>query len=427
MASCTRVEQWASRRDLKKSSLHEQTSALGAVYYQARVWERPQWYTSNADLVERYGLSEREVEWDRRWWSPIIDAEHLNMRENAGVVDLSAFQIFDLSGPGAIAFCEYLAVNKVDKPVGSSTYTPWLNRDGGFHSDLTMLRIADETVRVVTGAFDGGRDEAWIKKFMPRDGSVTFTNRTQDFVTIGLWGPKAPAILGSLTDADLTQTGSPYGSIRTISAAGVSCDIFRISYVGDTGWEIYVAWNDAPKLYEALLAAGADHGLRPTGAGVYALTGRVEKGYRLMGAELESEYNPLEAGLARPKVKSEDFIGKAAYLAAREAGPAATMCTFTVDDNTDSQGRKRYMQGGNEPILTVDGNRIVDSHGRVSRVTTAAGGPSVGKHLLLGYLPTELAVVGATFKVMYMNELFPITVAATTGSVFDPEDARLKS
>ena len=420
-------EQWESRRGLKESSLKAITDAAGAEYFTARVWERPHWYSSNADLLEKYGLSEREVEWDNRWWSPIIDAEHMNLRENAGMIDLTAFQILDLTGPGAVAFAEYLSVNKVDKPVGTSTYTPWLNHDGGFHSDLTMLRLGDEHIRVVTGAFDGGRDEAWVKKYMPTDGSVTYSNRTEDYVTIGLWGPNAPAILGQLTDADLSQEGSPYGSVRSIVVDGVDVDIFRISYVGDTGWEIYIPWAQGPQVWEAIAAAGADHGLRPTGAGVYAVGGRVEKGYRLMGAELESEYNPVEAGLARPKVKAADFIGKEAYLAARDKGPDAICCTFAVEDNTDSQGRKRFIQGGNAPIVTNDGERIVDSHGRVSVVTTAGNGPSYGKYLCLGYLPTDMAEIGNTFKVMYMNELFPVTVVATTGSAFDPDDTRLKS
>ncbi len=421
------AEQWAGRRNLTVSPYFSRQEALGAEFFQARSWERPQWYNSNADLVERYGLSEREVEWDNRWWSPITIGEHLNLRENCGMVDLSAFQIYELSGPGAVEFAEYLAVNKVDKPVGSTTYTPWLNHEGGFHSDLTMMRMADDVVRVVTGVFDGGRDEFWVRKHMPVDGSVTFNNRTMEYTTLGLWGPNAPAVLGKLTDFDLSQEGSPYGSIRDVEIAGIPCQLFRISYVGDTGWEIYTSWDNGPALWDALMEAGAEHGLRPTGGGVYGSSGRVEKGYRLMGAELESEYTPVEAGLARPKVKAADFIGKEAYLKAREEGPAAKMCTFTVEDNTDSQGRKRWMQGGNEPILTTDGERIVDSHGRASRVTTAAYGPSVGKMLLMGYLPPELAEIGADFTVMYMNELFPIKVSAVEGSTFDSDDSRLKS
>ena len=141
----------------------------------------------------------------------------------------------------------------------------------------------------------------------------------------------------------------------------------------------------------------------------------------------ESEYNPVEAGLARPKVKAADFIGKEAYLAAREKGPDAVMCTFAVEDQTDSQGRQRFIQGGNAPILTTDGERILDSHGRVSVVTTAGNGPSYGKYLCLGYLPADMAEIGNQFQVMYTNEMFPVTVVATTGSAFDPDDTRLKS
>ena len=421
------LEQWESRRGLKKTPYYSRAEDLGAVFYDARGWERPQWYESNADLIERYGLSEREVEWDNRWWSPIIDGEHLNMRENAALVDLGAFQIFELSGPGAVSFADYLAVNRVDKPVGTSVYTPWLTPDGGFHSDLTMMRTADDTVRIITGAFDGGRDQFWIKKWMPTDGSVTFSNRTEDITTLGLWGPKAPAILASLTEHDLTQEGSPYGSVCEIDVAGIKCSLFRVSYVGETGWEIYTDWENGPALWDALVDAGVPHGLRPTGMGVYGTTGRLEKGYRLMGAELESEYNPVEAGLARPRVKAADFIGKDAYLAAREIEPAAIMCTLTVDDNSDSRGRKRYMQGGNEPILTKDGQRIVDSHGRVSRVTSAGGAPSLGTYILLAYLPPEHAQPGTQLDVMYANERFPVTVAATSGSAFDPDNTRLKS
>jgi glycine cleavage system aminomethyltransferase T len=159
---------------------------------------------------------------------------------------------------------------------------------------------------------------------------------------------------------------------------------------------------------------------------VYGTTGRLEKGYRLMGAELESEYDPVEAGLARPRVKSADFIGKEAYLAAREADPAAVLCTLTVEDHTSSDGRARYMTG-NEPVLTLDGQRIVDRKGRVSYVTSAGAGPSVGKYLLLAYLPPEHAGVGNDLQVMYMNELYPVKVAvAGSTPLFDPDDARMK-
>ena len=419
-------EQWEGRRNLRVGPYFSRQADLDAMFFQARTWERPQWFGANADLVERYNLSERDVEWDNRWWSPITIGEHLNLRENCGVVDLSAFQIYELEGPGAVEYADRLAVNKVDVPVGRSIYTPWLTADGGFHSDLTMMRLSEDRVRIVTGVFDGGRDEFWTRRHMPTDGSVSFRNITEQVTTLGLWGPNAPAVLSQLTDQDLSQTDSPYGSIVDAEVAGLPCQLFRISYVGDTGWEIYAAWDDGPALWDALMEAGADLGIRPTGGGVYGSSGRLEKGYRLMGAELESEYNPVEAGLARPRVKAADFIGKEAYLTAREAGdPEVLMCTLTVEDQTDGRGRKRHMMGGNEPILTPDGGRITDSHGRVSRVTSAGYGPSVDRHLLMAYLPRELAVSGTDLQVMYMNELYPVEVA-TTGSVFDPTDSRMK-
>ena len=419
-------EQWEGRRNLRVGPYFSRQADLDAMFFQARTWERPQWFGANADLVERYNLSERDVEWDNRWWSPITIGEHLNLRENCGVVDLSAFQIYELEGPGAVEYADRLAVNKVDVPVGRSIYTPWLTADGGFHSDLTMMRLSEDRVRIVTGVFDGGRDEFWTRRHMPTDGSVSFRNITEQVTTLGLWGPNAPAVLSQLTDQDLSQTDSPYGSIVDAEVAGLPCQLFRISYVGDTGWEIYAAWDDGPALWDALMEAGADLGIRPTGGGVYGSSGRLEKGYRLMGAELESEYNPVEAGLARPRVKAADFIGKEAYLTAREAGdPEVLMCTLTVEDQTDGRGRKRHMMGGNEPILTPDGGRITDSHGRVSRVTSAGYGPSVDRHLLMAYLPRELAVPGTDLQVMYMNELYPVEVA-TTGSVFDPTDSRMK-
>ena len=420
------AEQWVGRRNLQVGPYFSRQEDLGAEFFQARTWERPQWYGANADLVERYGLSEREVEWDNRWWSPITVGEHLNLRENCGVVDLSAFQIYELEGPGAVEYADRLAVNKVDVPVGRSIYTPWLNSDGGFHSDLTMMRLGEDRVRIVTGVFDGGRDEFWTRRHMPTDSSVTFTNITKQLTTLGLCGPNAPAVLSQLTNQDLDHEGSPYGWIVDAEVAGVSCQLFRISYVGDTGWEIYTAWENGPGLWDALMEAGADLGIRATGGGVYGSSGRLEKGYRLMGAELESEYNPLEAGLARPRVKAADFIGKEAYLAARQAGdPEVLMCTLTVEDQTDGGGRQRHMMGGNEPILTADGGRITDSHGRVSRVTSAGYGPSVGRHLLMSYLPRELSTPGTDLQVMYMNELFPVRVAGTA-AVFDPDDSRLK-
>jgi len=424
-------EQWDSRRNRRISSFHERTKALGAVYFEAGGWERPHWYESNQDLLDEYAgqlPAPREHEWDSRWWSPIQNAEHLAMRDSVAMVDLTAFAIFDVTGPGAVDYMNHMTVNQVDRPVGSAVYTPLLNELGGFRSDLTVLRMGDEHYRVVTGGFDGPRDNYWFRKWLPEDGSVTFEDNTESLCTIGVWGPNARKLVEKVADGDVSNEGFPYGQVRQMNIAGVAVTMLRISYVGELGWEITCDMVHGLALWDALREAGQEFGVTPVGAGVYGTSGRLEKGYRLMGAELESEYNPVEAGLARPRVKSADFIGKGAYLAARDEEPAAHMCTLTVENHRSESGVARHMMGGNEPILTLDGERILDSHGRVSRVTSAGMGPSVGKFLLLAYLPPEHAIEGTELQVMYQNELFPVKVARVGSQpLFDPDDARMKA
>ncbi len=424
-------EQWGSERNMRRSPFWPREEALGAVFFDARGWERPQWYTSNEKLLARYAdqCQPRQHEWDGRWWSPIINAEHLAMRESVAMVDLTAFNQFDVTGPGAMAALQNLCVNNVDVAVGRSIYTPMLAPNGGFRADFTVLRLGTNHYRVVTGAFDGARDKHWITRHLPTDGSVSFADMSGGFCTIGVWGPNAVATISKLTVDDMTQAGFPYGSVRDTWLDGVPVNMFRISYVGESGWEITTKVEHGLRLWDTIWAAGQDFGVTPVGIGVYGLTGRIEKGYRLMGSELDSEYSPVEAGLARPKVKSADFIGKAAYLTAREGIPAATLCTLTVDSlKSATDGFDRFMMGGAEPILTLTGERIVDAHGRVSRVTTAGAAPSLGQYLLMSYLPPEHALEGTKLQVMYLDDLYPVTVARVGSQpLFDPDDARLKS
>jgi len=201
----------------------------------------------------------------------------------------------------------------------------------------------------------------------------------------------------------------------------------RISYVGDLGWELYITMEQGLRLWDLLWEAGKPLGLAPCGIGVYGTTGRLEKGYRAHGNELETEYNVVEAGMTAPRVKEEDFIGKAAHLRHRSEEPAAVLCTLTVDDHRSKSGEKRYMLG-REPILTREGKRIVDRRGRGSYVTSAGAGPSVGKHILMAYLPPEHAIVGGKLAVEYMGERYPVTVdVAGAIPLFDPENVRIRS
>ena len=426
-------EQYESDRDQRLAPMHEAQEKLGAFFYETAGWERPHWYESNARLLAEYGdaVMPREHEWDARWWSPIINAEHLRMREAAGVIDLTAFEIFDIAGPGALDAVQRTCVAQCDVAVGKVVYTPVLDPRGGFRSDLTVMRLGDEHFRVVTGGAHGMVDRKTFTDQLPEDGGTTITARTDDVCTIGLWGPRARDILASLTDDDVSGAGFGFLTCREITVRdergrGATVLASRISYVGELGWEVYVSMDRAAELWDMLLEAGASYGAVPVGIGVYGTTGRIEKGYRAYGAELDGERTIVEAGMARPKVKAADFVGKEAYLAQRAEPPKTVLCTLSVDDHTSASGTKRYMLGG-EPILTRDGGRLTDGHGRHPYVTTAGSAPSLGRHLLLAYLPPEQAVVGTGLAVSYMEELYPVTVGSVDATaLFDPANERLR-
>ena len=269
-------------------------------------------------------------------------------------------------------------------------------------------------------------DKKLFCDLLPDDGSASLVDVTTAWTTIGLWGPRARDIVASVTSDDLSHEGFPFARCRWVELGPVRTLMSRISYVGELGWELYAPFEQGRALWDLLWEAGKPHGLVPAGIGVYGTTGRIEKGYRLFGNELESEYDVVEAGMQRPTVKDADFVGKEAHLRHREQQPAAILSTLTIDDPTSSTGVKRYPLG-REPILTPDGSRIVDAKGRPSYVTSAGSGPSLGKHVLMAYLPPEHAVEGNSLLVQYMGERYPVTVAvAGSRPLFDPENTRVR-
>jgi heterotetrameric sarcosine oxidase gamma subunit len=422
-------EQWASNRDVRLSPFHARERELDAIFFEAAGWERPHWYESNRPLLEEFGdqIAHREAEWDSRWWSPIINAEHLAMRDRAGIFDLTAFCVFDVVGPGALDTVQRVSMRQMDVKLGKVVYTPWLAPRGGFRSDLTVMRLGPDRFRVVTGGAHGMADLKWLSDHLPEDGAAQVFDLTSSWCTLGLWGPRARDILASTTSADVSHEGFPFASCRTIEVGSLRVLASRISYVGDLGWELYVPIEQGAKLWDTIWEAGEPHDMVPAGIGVYGTTGRLEKCYRAFGFELDGEYNVVEAGMAWGRVKDHDFVGKDAHVRHGEEEPAAVMCTLTVDDHTSSSGVKRYMLGL-EPIVTRDGAALTDRKGRRSFVTSAGAGPSVGKHILLSYLPPEHAVVGEQLAVEYMNERYPVTVErADSTPLFDPDNERVRA
>jgi glycine cleavage system aminomethyltransferase T len=306
-------------------------------------------------------------------------------------------------------------------------YTSLLNEAGGIKADLTIMRLTADSFRVVTGGATGAMDKKWFADHLPADGSAQLTDQTSTWCTLGVWGPRARELVQSVTEDDLSGEAFPFATCRPIEIGTVQVLGSRISYVGELGWELYAPMEQGASLWDTLWEAGQSHGVVPVGIGVYATTGRLEKCYRAYGNELELEYNLVECGLARKTVKEASFVGKDAYLEHRSEEPAAILCTLTVDDHASSQGTKRYMLG-HEPILTLEGEPIIDRKGRRSYVTSAGAGPSVGKHILLAYLTPEHARVGERLLVEYMGEQYPVTVAvAGSAPLFDPDNLRVRA
>src|SRR5262245_32350117 len=336
-------EQWQSSRNIRLSPFYAREKELGAVFFETAGWERPHWYESSVGLLREYGdrIPDRPNEWDARWWSPIINAEHLAMRDRVAMIDLSAFAVFDLHGPGALAVIQRLTVAQMAVSPGRAVYTPLLDHSGGMKSDLTITRLTETSFRIVTGGSQGGIDGKWFRDNLPSDGSVQLHDMTSSLCTLGVWGPKARFLLQSITQDDVSDKSLPFGTARHITVGPVPVWALRISYVGELGWELYAPVEQGQFLWDTVWNAGRQYGIVPAGIGVYATTGRLAKGYRLYGNELDTEYNAVEAGLSRPKVKEQDFIGKQAYLTARAQDPAAVLCTLAVDDHVSSSGERR--------------------------------------------------------------------------------------
>jgi len=420
------AEQYLSDRPLRRSPMHEWHVEHDAEFFEVAGWERTQWFNSNAGLVEHYGVEGRPNEWDARWWSPIINAEHLAMREKAGIFDLSAFEIFDIVGTGALATVQRVAMRQMDVAVGKVVYTPVLSEVGGFKSDLTIMRLGRNHFRVVTGGAHGPADLKWFKDHL--DEHASLVDLTTAYTTIGIWGPRARDIVQSLTRDDMSHAGFPFGTCRTVEIGSQMVLASRISYVGDLGWELYVPIEQGRRLWEELWEAGRAHGLTACGMGVYGTTGRLEKGYRAYGMELDGDYDVVEAGMLPARIKAQDFIGKAAVLEQMAKPPSAVLCTLTVDDHAaPSTGERRFMLG-RQPIVRADGSPITDAKGRRSYATSAGASPSTGKYVLFAYLPPDLAVEGGKLFVQYFMDRYPVTVAVVgAGALFDPDNARVRA
>ena len=435
-------EPYISQREKFVSPFYEREKELGGHFdNEVACWERAFAYESNREKLGEYlkDIPVRENEWDRRHVPyELANAEHLAMSDSVGMINLSHFPIMDIEGPDAEKMLEYLSVAKVggNTAIGKVIYTNFLDEDGGVHADLTISRLAENKYRIVTGGADGNRDWVVLRNYRDDMGLDADINiRTHDIATLGLWGPDAEAALGNFVDPnEINLDNFPFVTAKNLTlnlSGGKKIDVWaaRISYVGESGWEIYLNNNseEGLALYDSLLEVG----VIPVGIETYANSRRLEKSFRLQGADLETEYNACEAAIQRPLVKEADFHGKAAHLTQREEEPCSILCTMTVDDLNVS-GETRYPVGIS-PIIDPDTGEVpVDNKGRRSYTTGMSYCPSIKEFVVMGYLPKDIAKEGKKLSIEYFNEdgdgLYPMTVKIVgKGSLYDPKNEKVRT
>jgi glycine cleavage system aminomethyltransferase T/glycine/D-amino acid oxidase-like deaminating enzyme len=425
-------EPYTEGRSLRRSPFWPREQELGGYFMELAGWERAHGYASNEHLLEKYvnKVPVRENEWDNRHFWRVSNAEHLAMSDDAGMINLSHFAVYDVTGRDAETLMEYACVAKVgsDTIVGKGVYTHFLDHAGGIRADLTVIRLAADKFRVIDGADAGNRDYIWLKRIAEDKGwDVYIEDRSDHMACLGLWGPNARKMLQAIADKPevLELANFPFAMTKNITLGGIPVLAFRISYVGESGWELHVPFSYGLSLWDLVY----DQGATPVGVETYANTRRLEKSLRLQNADLLTEYNLVEADLARPRVKAAEFHGKAAYLAQRECEhQSAYLCTMTMTDNVDSKGVARYPVG-QWPILDPNNNEVlIDDVGRRSYITSIAFGPSVGKNIALGYLPKDYATVGQELIMEYFDEPFPIKVEAVgCKALYDPDNTLIKT
>jgi len=424
-------EPFSKARGIRRSPFYEREVELGGYFMELGGWERAHGYAANEHLLEKYAdrVPVRENEWDTRHFWRVSNAEQLAMSDDCGIINLSHFHMTDIEGPDHVDLMEWLCAAKVggDANIGKGIYTHMLDDEGMVRADFTVFRMADRC-RLVNGADAGPRDLIYMRRMAQDKGwDVTITDVTEKFTTIGIWGPNARENLKKVVAApeELDIENFPFAAIRQISIAGKTITAFRISYVGEQGWELHMRYEDGLAVWDALRGIG----VMAVGVETYANSRRLEKSLRLQNADLHTQYNLIEAALARPKVKEADFRGKAKHVEYRERDhQPAMLCTLVMTDNKDANGVARYPVG-NLPVMDPDtGKTLIDELGRRSYTTSIAFGPSIGKNIALAYLPWDYCQEGRKLTVSYFDEIYPVEVAGIGYKpLYDPENLKPRS
>ena len=390
-------------RQLRLSPLYARLKENGAIYGSRNGWERPLWFApKGVPQVDQLDFLDPG-------WHRYAAEEHRAVREGVALIDQTSFSKFDLIGPGALLALQQIAVSNMDRPEGTVIYTQLCNDRGGIEADLTITRLGRDHFYIVTGSAFGTHDADWIRRQLPEDGSVHLIDMTSARAVINLVGPTARAVLEKVTEEDVSNSGFPFGTAKTLTIGAATVRAVRIGFVGELGWELHVPTEFGLHLYDCLRAAGAEFGIRDVGyRAIESL--RLEKGYLYWSSDVSPDYSPIEAGLGgRVHLKSKgDFRGRAALEAQKAQGTGRRICTFVAPGK-----------------LPVYGGETILRDGRVVSLASSAGfGHTIGHTILYGYLSAN-DQSETHFEVEVFGERYPLT--KVDGPLYDPMSQRLKA
>ncbi len=389
-------------RPVKTTPIYKRLKASGAQFAEVFGWERAKWFS-------RDGAAE-ELSFRRSNWFDAVGEECRAVSERVGVLDLSSFAKYEVSGKGAAKFLDRLCANRMPRHDGGIVLTQMLGEPGGIECEATVTRLTPERFYVLSAAVAELHDLDWMEQHLDAGEDVQISNVTERYGVLVLAGPRSRDVLAKLTNADLTNAGFPWLRAKEIDIAGVPTRALRISYVGELGWELHHPMAQMEKLYDAVMEAGAEFDI--ANFGVYAVNAmRLEKAYRAWGGELTTEVGLLEAGLERfGELGKGEFIGREALLARKQAGVQLKLvyCDVEVAD-ADPQG--------NEPVL--DGDRIVGI------TTGGAYGHRVAKTLAFAYVEPEYASPGTCFDFLLLGDRRRATVRVEPA--YDPQNERMRA
>lgn len=398
-------------RGRRLSPLHGRLEELGAVFGTKQGWERADFFAPG-EPWRRAGEDQRAFGFTAPPELAHLAAEHTGFRERVGIIDLSSFGKLEITGRGALALLQRVCDNDVDRDPGRVIYTQFLDSRGGIVADLTVTRLEADRFRIVTGAGAVDSDHGWLHLHAdPADGPVTIRDVSSELAVIGIWGPRARHVLGAVTADDVSEATLPFATARAIAVGGAPVLVQRITFVGELGFELYVAPEWAVQVFDRLMAAGAPYGIIPGGYRVLESL-RIEKGYRYYGSDLTPADTPYEGGVgfcvARNKM---GFIGAEALATARKRGPRHRVRTLIV---------------GTEPYACLYGGEAVrgEDGAVIGQVRSAAPAFTLGRMLALAQLPPELGP-GDPVTVDVLGEPVPATVAEDV--LYDPEGLRIRT